>query len=287
MTDDWYARLQASGVLDTLAPYQPVLVGPYPLGMAPRRRARSRSSAGPPTCPRSRGCSSAPTTATGFALHPGSLDVQEAVFGEFTLDELPLEVAAQPDHEHRRLAAATLGIARVLEIEGQATRDRLAARIAAGEDWLEAAMQLTGLDRTALESLSTANASVARRVLGVHTPGPPLQSYVLPVLIGFTSEILIVIASAAGHSQDFTGLMLLLEAAVLGALFGTRMGLIASLAPLAVVGAVVATSLTVGSESCGEGGCSYQFASYVFIALLVGSAALVTGLIRDRYFPRA
>lgn len=286
MTDDWYARLQASGVLDTLAPYQPVLVGSYPLGLAP---------AGAPieiVCratdlPAFARVLERAYNGNGLALHPGSLDVQEAVFGEFTLDELPLEVAAQPDHEHRRLAAATLGIARVLEIEGQATRDRLAARIAAGEDWLEAAMQLTGLDRTALESLSTANASVARRVLGVHTPGPPLQSYVLPVLIGFTSEILIVIASAAGHSQDFTGLMLLLEAAVLGALFGTRMGLIASLAPLAVVGAVVATSLTVGSESCGEGGCSYQFASYVFIALLVGSAALVTGLIRDRYFPRA
>lgn len=286
MTDDWYARLQASGVLDTLAPYQPVLVGSYPLGLAP---------AGAPIEIVCR-ATDLPAFArvleraygdNGLALHPGSLDVQEAVFGEFTLDELPLEVAAQPDHEHRRLAAATLGIARVLEIEGQATHDRLAARIAAGEDWLEAAMQLTGLDRTALESLSTANASVARRVLGVHTPGPPLQSYVLPVLIGFTSEILIVIASAAGHSQDFTGLMLLLEAAVLGALFGTRMGLIASLAPLAVVGAVVATSLTVGSESCGEGGCSYQFASYLFIALLVGSAALVTGLIRDRYFPRA
>jgi hypothetical protein len=286
VTDDWYARLQASGVLDLLAPYQPVLVGSYPLGLAP---------AGAPieiVCratdlPAFARVLERAYNGNGLALHPGSLDVQEAVFGEFTLDELPLEVAAQPDHEHRRLAAATLGIARVLEIEGQATRDRLAARIAAGEDWLEAAMQLTGLDRTALESLSTANASVARRVLGVHTPGPPLQSYVLPVLIGFTSEILIVIASAAGHSQDFTGLMLLLEAAVLGALFGTRMGLIASLAPLVVVGAVVATSLTVGSESCGEGGCSYQFASYVFIALLVGSAALVTGLIRDRYFPRA
>ena len=35
MTDDWYARLQASGLLDTLAPYAPVLVGAYPLGMAP------------------------------------------------------------------------------------------------------------------------------------------------------------------------------------------------------------------------------------------------------------
>ena len=35
VNDDWYPRLQASGLLDTLAPYTPVLVGAYPLGVAP------------------------------------------------------------------------------------------------------------------------------------------------------------------------------------------------------------------------------------------------------------
>jgi uncharacterized protein DUF4269 len=285
VTDDWYARLQASGVLDTLAPYQPVLVGAYPLGIAPAGapieivcRATDLPAFGR-VLERTYG-------GNGLGLHPGSLDVHNAVFGEFSLDGLPLEVAAQEEHEHRRLGAATLGIARVIELEGEVTRDRLAARIAAGEDWLEAAIDLTGLDRAALEALSTANESVARRVLGVRAPRPPLIGYLLPLLVGFTSEILIVLASAAGHSQDFTGVMLLLEAAVLGALFGARMGVIAAVVPLLLFGAVIASSLTVGNESCGEGGCSYQFTSYVFIALIVGSAALVTGLIRDRYFPR-
>jgi hypothetical protein len=40
-------------------------------------------------------------------------------------------------------------------------------------------------------------------------------------------------------------------------------------------------------RGCGSDGCGYQFASYTFVALLVGSGAGVTGLLRDRYFPRA
>ena len=35
MTDDWYTRLLATGLLDVLAPYQPAIVGAYPLDMAP------------------------------------------------------------------------------------------------------------------------------------------------------------------------------------------------------------------------------------------------------------
>jgi len=106
-------------------------------------------------------------------------------------------------------------------------------------------------------------------------------------LVGFTSQILIVLASAAGHSQDFTGAMLMLEALILGALFGARMGLVAALAPLAVFGTVIVSSITVGNESCGDDGCGFELASYLFVAVLVGSSAGVAGLLRDRYFPRA
>jgi hypothetical protein len=222
----------------------------------------------------------------GFALHPGSLGVEDAVFAEFTIDGLPVEVSAQREHEHRRLGAATLGISHVLEVEGQVSRDRLAARVAAGEDWLDAAMQQTGLGRSALESLATANSSVARRVLGVRAPGPAVREYVLPLLVGVSSETLIVLATAQSHSQDFTGAMFLLEALALGAVFGARMGLVAALTPLALFGAVIASSVAAGSESCGTDGCGYQFASYTFVAVLVASAAGVTGLLRDRYFPR-
>ena len=286
MTDDWYARLQASGLLDTLAPYAPVLVGAYPLGMAaPGSRIEivCRATDLPAfarTLERTYG-------GDGFALYPGRLSLEDAVFAEFDLDGLPLEVAAQSDHEHRKLGAATIGISRVLEMEGDVSRNRLAARVAGGEDWLEAAMNQTGLTRSALEALATANAAVARRVLGVRTPGPSIREYLLPLLVGFLSEFLIILATSSGHSQDFTGLMLLVQAMVLGAVFGARMGLIAALAPLLLFGAVIGSSFLVGNESCGSDGCSYQFASYTFVALLVGSGAGVSGLLRDRYFPRA
>ncbi|MDX6496170.1 MAG: hypothetical protein QOE17_2156, partial [Gaiellales bacterium] len=161
-----------------------------------------------------------------------------------------------------------------------------AARIAAGEDWLEAAVDQTGLSRTAIESLATANSAVARRVLGVRAPAPAVREYAVPLLVGFVSQVLIVAATAGRGSSDFTGTMLLLEAAILGAVFGTRMGLAAALSPLAVFGAVISASMLVGNESCGGDGCGFQFAGYVFIAVLVGSAAGVSGLLRDRYFPR-
>ena len=286
MTDDWYARLQASGLLDTLAPYAPVLVGPYPLGMAPpgsRIEIVCRATDLPAfarTLERTYG-------GDGFALYPGRLSLEDAVFAEFDLDGLPLEVAAQSDHEHRKLGAATIGISRVLEMEGDVSRNRLAARVAGGEDWLEAAMHQTGLTRSALEALATANAAVARRVLGVRTPGPSVREYLLPLLVGFLSEFLIILATSSGYSQGFTGLMLLVQAIVLGAVFGARMGLIAALAPLLLFGTVIGSSFLVGNESCGSDGCSYQFASYTFVALLVGSGAGVSGLLRDRYFPRA
>jgi hypothetical protein len=283
--DDWYPRLQATGLLDTLSPYTPVLVGAYPLGVAAEGqpieivcRAVDLAAFGR-VLERTYG-------GDGFALHPGALDDEDAVFAEFTLEGLPLEIAVQREHVHQRLGAATLGIARVLEQEGEPSRQRLAARIAAGEDWLEAAVDQTGLSRTAIESLATANSAVARRVLGVRAPAPALREYAVPLLVGFVSQVLIVAATAGRGSSDFTGTMLLLEAAVLGAVFGTRMGLAAALSPLVVFGAVISASMLVGNESCGSDGCGFQFAGYVFIAVLVASAAGVSGLLRDRYFPR-
>jgi hypothetical protein len=147
-------------------------------------------------------------------------------------------------------------------------------------------MEQTGLSRSALEALATANTALAQRVLGVRRPAPSIREYVLPLLVGFTSETLIVLVTASSHSSDFTGAMLLLEALVLGAIFGARMGLIAALTPLLVFGAVIAASVAGGSESCGQGGCGYEMASYAFVAVLAASAAGVAGLLRDRYFPR-
>jgi hypothetical protein len=281
--EDWYQRLQGCGLLDTLAPYQPALVGAYPLGVAsPDGRIEIV-------------CRAADLHAfarliertfgerEGFGLYGGSLDGEEAVFAEFTLEGLPLEISAQREHIHRRLGAATLGVARVLEERGEPARARLAAAVAEGQDWLDAALAQTGLTRSAVESLSTANPALARRVLGVRAPGPSLRQYVLAILVGFVAMVLIALAGSARGGGSFTGAMFVLEAVVLGAVFGARLGMVASLFPLTLIGVVVGGSILIGTEQC-RGECGVQFATYVFLAVLVAGASGFAGAIRDRYF---
>lgn len=285
MSEDWYDRLLESGVMDTLAPYNPVVVGAYPLGIqAPHSRIEivCRSVDLPAFA---RVVERTYGTAEGFEMHPGTLDEEDAVFAEFELDGLPLEVAAQPDHVHQRFAAATIGIARMFEVQGPTSQARLEAAVARGEDWLDAAVQQTGLSRAAIEAFSTANPAVMRRVLGVKGPPVPLATYVVPVLLGLVSMTLIVLATAGRGSADFTGLMLLLEAAVLGAVFGTRLGLAAALTPLILIGLVVVPTTATGGDQC-DPDCGTNLAQYVFVAVLIVSAVGITGLLRDRYFPR-
>ena len=55
-----------------------------------------------------------------------------------------------------------------------------------------------------------------------------------------------MLAGAARGSQQYTGLMLLLEAALLGFLFGARMGMVATLVPLVAIGIWLVAPLAVG-----------------------------------------
>src|SRR6185437_7192843 len=214
VTDDWYPRLLATGLLDVLAPYQPAIVGAYPLGIAP------------PDARIEIVCRAADLSAFArvlestygekdeeLAIYPGSLDAEEAVFAEFALDGLPLEVSAQREHVHRRLGAATLGLSRALEQAGPVTTARLRAAVADGSDWLDAGTSQLDLSRTALESLSTANTALVARVMGVPRPGPKLREYMIAIAVSVGADVLIVAAGAARGSQEYTGLMFLLEAA--------------------------------------------------------------------------
>ena len=149
---------------------------------------------------------------------------------------MAVEVAAQAEHVHQRLGRATLGIDHVLNESGELARNRLRGRVANGQDWLDAAMEQFDLTRAALESLSTANPSLVRQVMGIKGPRIPWAAYVLPITIGITADLLIVLAGAARGSQQYTGLMLLLQASLLGFLFGARLGLVAALTPLVAIG---------------------------------------------------
>jgi hypothetical protein len=284
VTDDWYTRLLATGLLDLLAPYQPAIVGAYPLDIAaPEARIEIV-------------CRAADLAAFArvlrntygerdkdLAVYGGSLDGEEAVFAEFALDGLPLEVSAQREHVHRRLGAATLGLSRALEQSGPVTKARLAAAVAEGNDWLDAGSRQLDLSRTALESLSTANPALVARVMGVPRPGPRVREYTTAILVAVVADLLIVAAGAARGSQEYTGLMFMLEAAVLGLVFGARLAVVSTLAPLVAFGLLVFSSAAVGTE----GWDTQQAADYLFVAVLVASAAGLVGLLRDRYFPRA
>lgn len=286
MTDDWYSRLLATGLLDVLAPYQPALVGVYPLGIAPEGAPVEIVCRATDLPAFARVLQSTYGDREGFALYGGRLDEEPAVFAEFSLGGLPLEVSAQGEHLHRRLGAATLGISRALDEAGPVTRARLAVTVAGGTDWLDAATAQLNLSRSALESLSTANPVLVARVMGVSRPGPKVREYAIALVVGLGADLLIVSAGAARGSQEYTGIMFLIEAAILGAVFGARLAVLASLTPLVAIGLLIASSVAIGSETCSPD-CASQAADYLFVAVIVASAAGVTGLLRDRYFPRA
>jgi hypothetical protein len=286
VTDDWYSRLLATGLLDVLAPYQPALVGVYPLGIAPEGAPVEIVCRAADLPAFARVLQSTYGDHEDFALYGGRLDGEAAVFAEFALDGLALEVSAQGEHVHRRLGAATLGISRALDEAGPVTRARLAAGVAGGSDWLDAATVQLNLSRSALESLSTANPVLVARVMGVPRPGPKAWEYAIAITVGIVADLLIVSAGAARGSQDYTGIMFLIEAGILGVVFGARLAVLASLVPLVAIGLVIAASVAIGSETCSPD-CAQQAVDYVFVAVIVGSAAGFTGLLRDRYFPRA
>jgi len=95
VTEDWYQRLTSAGVLDVLAPYQPAIVGAHPLGIAAEGTPVEIVCRATDLPAFARVLERAFGSAEGFALHGGSLDGEEAVFAELTLEGLPLEIAAQ------------------------------------------------------------------------------------------------------------------------------------------------------------------------------------------------
>ena len=281
----WYDRLAAAGVLDALSPYQPVVVGAHPLGIAAEDTPIEIVCRAVDLPAFARTLERLFGEWDGFTLHGGSLDEEAAVFAEFRLDRLNVQVAGQAEHIHRRLGSATLGLDRALRESPPGVRARLAASVARGEDWLDSAIEQLGLSRVAVESLSTANPALVRQVMGRPQPAIPLREYALPVVVGTLAMGLIVVASLARGSTSYIGIMFLCEAAVLGAIWGARLGIVAALAPLVLIGLDVGGSIAVGTEHCSPD-CAAQFSEAVFVAVIVASAAGVTGLIRDRYFPR-
>jgi hypothetical protein len=281
--EDWYQRLQDDDLMDVLSPYAPVVVGSYPLQIAGPDDPVEIVCRAIDLPAFARAMERSHGEHEGFQLHGGLLDNQDAVFAEFSLDGMAVEVSATSDHVNQRLGRATLGVDHVLDESGELARNRLRGRVANGQDWLDAAMEQFDLSRVALESLSGANPALVRQVMGIKGPKIPWDAYVLPISVGIAADLLIVLAGAARGSQQYTGVMLLLEAALLGFLFGARMGMVATLVPLVAIGLWLVAPLAVGNSNDASSG--EAIAGYVFVLLLAASASGFVGALRDRYRP--
>jgi hypothetical protein len=104
-----------------------------------------------------------------------------------------------------------------------------------------------------------------------------VRRYRLPVLCGLIAEgILTVILWIGNGSTAPAGLMFLVEAAILGYVFGAEAGAVGSVVPLVVL-ALVAV------PTAGSGDRGADLALLAFAALLLGFIAWFTGKLAVRY----
>ena len=106
-------------------------------------------------------------------------------------------------------------------------------------------------------------------------------NYVLPVICGSISEgLLLVLLYTAGGAAAPAALLLVLEAGILGFVFGARPGAVGAVAPIVVLGVIVVV-FDAGNRGSDAG-------VIVFVTLLLGFTAAMVGSLRERYGrPRA
>jgi subtilisin family serine protease len=107
------------------------------------------------------------------------------------------------------------------------------------------------------------------------------RRYVLPVICGSISEgLLLVLLYTAGGAAAPAALLLVLEAGILGFVFGARPGAVGAVAPIVVLGVIVVIFDT-GNRGSDAG-------VIAFVTLLLGFTAAMVGSLRERYGrPRA
>ena len=104
-----------------------------------------------------------------------------------------------------------------------------------------------------------------------------LRPYVLPVVCGSISEgLLILLLAEAGGAAAPAALLFVLEAAILGWVFGPQPGLAGAVVPIVVFGVVVLATASRGDVGSDLG-------VLVFVILLLGFTAWFVGALRRRY----
>jgi hypothetical protein len=106
---------------------------------------------------------------------------------------------------------------------------------------------------------------------------PEVRPFVLPVLCGAIAEGLIVLTLwLAGSAAAPVALLLLVEAGILGFVFGQRPGTVGAVAPVVVFGIAAIALADAGDRGA-------DTALIVFVAILLGFTAWFVGALARRY----
>jgi hypothetical protein len=101
------------------------------------------------------------------------------------------------------------------------------------------------------------------------------RAYALPLVCSFVAEgLLILVLSQASGAAAPASLLFLIEAGILGFVFGSGPGSIAAVAPVVTFGVIDAANGSSTNE---------EFALIVFLVLLLGFTAWFVGALRRRY----
>ncbi|MEO9177048.1 MAG: hypothetical protein ABI317_16160 [Gaiellales bacterium] len=104
-----------------------------------------------------------------------------------------------------------------------------------------------------------------------------LRRFVLPIACGSIAEgLLILLLAKAGGAAAPAALLFVLEAAILGWVFGPEAGTLGATAPVLVFGIVV-----LATDSSGDRGS--DVAVIVFVLVLLGFTAWFVAALRRRY----
>ncbi len=104
-----------------------------------------------------------------------------------------------------------------------------------------------------------------------------VRPYILPVVCGSISEgLLILLLAEAGGAAAPAALLFVLEAGILGWVFGAQPGAVGAVLPIVVFGIVVLATASRGDFGSDLG-------VIVFVVLLLGFTAWFVGALRRRY----
>jgi hypothetical protein len=104
-----------------------------------------------------------------------------------------------------------------------------------------------------------------------------LRPFILPVVCGSISEgLLILLLAEAGGAAAPAALLFILEAAILGFVFGPQPGMVGAILPIVVLGVGVLATASRGDFGSDLG-------VIVFVIVLLGFTAWFVGALRRRY----